>query len=420
MNNKSIIIDEPKKTNKRDAYNFLKGLFKRVEKFEMKEHSRHEKVETYIDQFSEFNIDNIDDSLSAFQNRSYIGNFNIAISGNAGSGKESLIKEIVQQALDKESRAYIIESVNPKYYGFSDITKKNNGQIININRSNGINPFSLIKESNNNENNSIESIICSIVCNIFRPIEYVTSSVEDKPEDITEEERVIILSATQKTIQENGSKGNFNILSDNLVKVCYEKTQRNIAQNIKESLDMFLEKNGEYLEGTFNIEDSKNSILFNTYELSYDSEIVISTIHLILLKIIEELIIRNRSKHGSYLIMKDIRHEAPHLEVLKHISSITRRIRKMRGGVITSVQNAIGYYENKEAESIFENSSVKVFLKQKQHSWQESLKEKPSSFLYSLPRTLQYLKKIIGEYSDYLIYDDINNKWTLGRVIINK
>lgn len=305
-------------------------------------------------------------------------NLNISITGNAGTGKTFLIQEFISQAINQNKKTFIIDDSN----SFTSFINFPSVEVIKMDKENGINPFSLISEDHQNQSSNgskkklsdVNLMLEAIVSNIYKPLayeKYWNKIYNWSP--INKKEKDIISLVVGKTINDFGNKGNFKKLSDNFVKIfnSLQKEEREVGKRIQKSLNNFLKENPKFFKCSVVLEN-KTLTIFDVKNLIF-SQSLKSVATTSIMNLIEKTIIDNNSE--SYLVIDDIRYATNSVTETEYLYKLSKKLDKYNSGVITSVQHAGDYYQNKYAKKLFQESNQKIFLEQRLNSYKPIPKE---------------------------------------------
>lgn len=335
------------------------------------------------------------------------GNYNVAVTGKAGSGKSVFMQELVASIRGAGGRVFIIDDGE----SFKNSSLIQGGKFIEIGSNICINPFTMfdwdaLKEDSDYKND-IQNFFVSLLIQICRPLT-----------PITEDEKALLESAVWLVINEEGREGNLRSVCNRIPDVCNDPYQNKIAKSLQLSLDVFLNKYEKYFKGESDIKMDSKLLAFELSNLKGSgTKDLKAVVMMIIMHLIGEAIYKGGRKYRSALVIDEAWDLLHGSGMKEFIEGYVRRVRKYGGNLITGTQSINDYYKNPAARAVLENSQWKIFLAQNTDAVDYLKEHKVIKMNSALEESLKRLRMLGGCYSEALIYGDTG--WYIGRLILD-
>ncbi len=270
------------------------------------------------------------------------GNYNVAISGKAGSGITYLLRNI---ALTSDKKVFVIDECDFAKDNFLD--KQNEDVVDIINFTEFPDPFSCIDRerlSYNFYQDELFDYLIPLLTSICRPYPCDSKSVLNKSLNLISDVEQGELGMAIKKALTNKENISLQKIADNLSN-----------QSLKEPLNNFIQRNKFF--DPKNLRTDKRLTIFRICDISDKSPATI-----VLLQLIREKLANSREGLERMVIMDDIRYSLSDVSSARFAFKLSRVFRHYFASFITSNQNVEDYYNNPTHRAIFENSDWKLFL----------------------------------------------------------
>jgi conjugal transfer ATP-binding protein TraC len=335
------------------------------------------------------------------------GNYNTVITGKSGSGKSVFIQDLAASIRGIGGTVFVIDNGE----SFRNSGKLQEASIIKVNKKTSINPFTMFDWNNvlidKDYQTDIVNFFSCLVSQIVRPIN-----------PINEDEIAIINMAVKKSM-EMGRKGTLKIIKDNLLKVVSNEKQKELAESLTLSFNVFLDKYGDYFEGESSVVMDSKMMIFEMSNLEgHGQEDLKAVIMMNIMFLITQLVYKSDRSTRMALIIDEAWTMLQGGSMKNFIEGFVRRVRKFGGSLITASQSINDFYTNPGAKAVLDNSQHKIFLAQNPDAVDFLKNNDILAMNKKLTEALKSLRMVSGCYAECLIYSG-DASFHVGRLILD-
>ncbi len=328
------------------------------------------------------------------------GNYNVAITGDSGSGKSVMMQELASSIIGTGGRAFIVD-VGKSYQKLCQLLE---GVFLEFAKIGDIclNPFTHVDFNNHKQLESFIDFMVPFVCTLADPDETSLSSIQ----------KSLINAAIQEVVSHKKNLGSIQDIIDWL------NNHSDIRANDIGLMLFPYSLKGQYA-GYFNGEsdiDFDNPLV--VFELEGVNERLQAAIFkLLLFHVTEKMYFGSRQQQIALMIDEawDMLRGGHGAKIIEHVA---RRARKYKGSLLVATQSLADFFNSEAGNAVYKQSYWLLLLMQKDTSITQALKNDEVKFSAFQERLMRSVTTEHGEYSEILIQGG-NGEFAVGRLLLD-
>ena len=328
------------------------------------------------------------------------GNYNVAITGDSGSGKSVMMQELAFSIVGTGGRAFIVD-VGKSYQKLCQLL---DGVFLEFAKIGDIclNPFTNVDFTNNKQVESFIDFMVPFVCTLADPDETSLGPIQ----------KSFVNAAIQQVVS---LKKNLSDIQDIIDWLNHQTDIR--ANDIGLMLFPYSLK-GQYA-GYFN---GASSIDFDNplvvFELEGVNERLQAAIFkLLLFHVTEKMYFGSRQQQIALMIDEawDMLRGGHGAKIIEHVA---RRARKYKGCLLVATQSLADFFSSPAGNAVYKQSYWLLLLMQKDTSITQALKNDEVKFSAFQEKLMRSVTTEQGEYSEIMIQGG-NGEFAVGRLLLD-